>query len=82
MTTLVRCFSREDLLRAFELWTRAEADIRSASQPRHHLEMALLRWIYLRKLVPIEDLIAGETPAAVMRTSTRSFAGSGLRNPT
>jgi DNA polymerase-3 subunit gamma/tau len=52
-------FSREDLLRAFDLLTRAETDIRTAAQPRHHLEMALLRWIYLRKLVAIEDLIAG-----------------------
>src|SRR6267143_3469382 len=52
-------FSREDLLRAFDLLTRAEADIRSAAQPRYHLEMALLRWMHLRKLVPIEDLIAG-----------------------
>jgi DNA polymerase III gamma/tau subunit len=52
-------FSREDLLRAFDVLTKAEADIRAAAQPRHHLEMALLRWIYLRKLVSIEDLIAG-----------------------
>jgi DNA polymerase-3 subunit gamma/tau len=50
-------FSREDLLRAFDLLTKAETDIRTAAQPRYHLEMALLRWIYLRKLVPIEDLI-------------------------
>jgi DNA polymerase-3 subunit gamma/tau len=52
-------FSREDLLRAFDLLTRAEAEIRGAAQPRYHLEMALLRWIYLRKLAPIEELIAG-----------------------
>ncbi|HEV8211892.1 MAG TPA: DNA polymerase III subunit gamma/tau [Vicinamibacterales bacterium] len=52
-------FSREDLLRAFDLLTRAEQEIKSAAQPRYHLEMALLRWIHLRKLVPIEDLIAG-----------------------
>jgi DNA polymerase-3 subunit gamma/tau len=56
-------FSREDLLRAFDLLTRAESDIRGAAQPRYHLEMALLRWIHLRKLVSIEDLIAG-TPVA------------------
>ena len=56
-------FSREDLLRAFDLLTRAEQDIRSAAQPRYHLEMALLRWIYLRKLTPIEDLLAGAAPA-------------------
>jgi DNA polymerase-3 subunit gamma/tau len=59
LTALAARFSREDLLRAFDLLTRAENDIRTAAQPRYHLEMALLRWIYLRKLVPIEDLIAG-----------------------
>ncbi len=52
-------FSREDLLRAFDLLTKAEADIRTAAQPRYHLEMALLRWMYLRRLAPLEDLIAG-----------------------
>src|SRR5438094_2540386 len=63
---LARRFSREDLLRAFDVLTRAETDMRSAAQPRFHLEMAFLRWIYLRKLVPIEDLIAGASgpPAA------------------
>ncbi len=43
-------FSREDLLRAFDLLTRAEAESATAAQPRYHLEMALLRWIHLRKL--------------------------------
>jgi DNA polymerase III subunit gamma/tau len=59
LKALAARFSREDLLRAFDLLTRAEAEIRGAAQPRYHLEMALLRWIYLRKLVPIEELIAG-----------------------
>src|SRR5258705_7871979 len=59
LTALAARFSREDLLRAFDLLTKAEADIRGAAQPRYHLEMALLRWIHLRKLVSIEDLIAG-----------------------
>jgi DNA polymerase III subunit gamma/tau len=61
LKTLAAQFSREDLLRAFDLLTKADADIRGASQPRHHLEMAFLRWIYLRKLLPIEDLIAGSS---------------------
>ena len=59
LKALAARFSREDLLRAFDLLTRAEAEIRGAAQPRYHLEMALLRWIHLRKLVPIENLIAG-----------------------
>jgi DNA polymerase-3 subunit gamma/tau len=66
-------FSREDLLRAFDLLTRAEQEIRSAAQPRYHLEMALLRWIHLRKLVPIEDLIAG--------AGDGGSKGSALRTP-
>jgi DNA polymerase-3 subunit gamma/tau len=64
LTALAGRFSREDLLRAFDLLTRAEGDIRGAAQPRYHLEMALLRWIYLRKLTPIEDVIAGVGPSA------------------
>jgi DNA polymerase-3 subunit gamma/tau len=52
-------FSREDLLRAFDVLSKAEFDIRSASQPRYHLEMALLRWIHLRKLVPLTELLGG-----------------------
>jgi DNA polymerase-3 subunit gamma/tau len=64
LTALVKRFSREDLLRAFDLLARAEADIRLAAQPRYHLEMVLLRWIHLRKLVPIEDLIAGAASGA------------------
>src|SRR6185436_19911683 len=59
LKALVARFSREDLLRAFDLLTKAEADIKAAAQPRYHLEMALLRWMHLRKLVSIEDLIAG-----------------------
>jgi DNA polymerase-3 subunit gamma/tau len=73
LTALSGRFSREDLLRAFDLLTRAESDIRGAAQPRYHLEMALLRWIYLRKLVPIEDLITGAGAA-----KTSSSVGSGF----
>jgi len=58
LLALASRFSKEDLLRAFDVLTKAEADIRVAAQPRYHLEMALLRWIYLRKLVSIEEMIA------------------------
>ena len=37
----------------------AEFEVRTAAQPRYHLEMALLKWIHLRKLTPIEDILAG-----------------------
>src|SRR5207247_9270154 len=80
---------REYLLRAFDLLTKAETDMKAAAQPRHHLEMAFLRWMYLRKLVPIEDLIAGAgglgqsatrtsatSPKAASRPPVRSTAAS------
>jgi DNA polymerase III subunit gamma/tau len=57
LKALTARFSREDLLRAFDVLARAEQDVRYASQPRYHLEMALLRWIHLGHLAPIADLI-------------------------
>jgi DNA polymerase-3 subunit gamma/tau len=57
LLALAKQFSGEDLMRAFDVLTKAELDIRTSMQPRYHLEMALLRWIHLRKLVPLTDLI-------------------------
>ena len=74
LKALAARFSREDLLRAFDLLAKADTDIRAAAQPRYHLEMALLRWIYLRKLVSIEDLIAGSGTGAASGSSRTSPA--------
>ncbi len=52
-------YSREDLMRAFDLLSRAEYEVRSSSQPRHQFEMALVKWIHLRKLTPLTEIIAG-----------------------
>jgi DNA polymerase-3 subunit gamma/tau len=52
-------FSAEDLMRAFDVLTKAETEIRASMQPRYHLELALLRWIHLRRLVPLTELIQG-----------------------
>src|SRR5438477_2665089 len=76
LKALVGSDSRDELLRAFDLLTRAEFDIRTAAQPRYHLEMALLRWIYLRKLRPIEDLIAGAPATAAGPTKAAAVQGS------
>jgi DNA polymerase III subunit gamma/tau len=59
IVALAARFSHEDLMRAFDLLTKADFDIRGSAHPRYHLEMALLRWIHLRKLVPLSDLIQG-----------------------
>jgi DNA polymerase III subunit gamma/tau len=59
IASLAPKFSREDLMRAFDVLTKAEEELRGSAHPRYHLEMALLRWIHLRKLVPLSDLIQG-----------------------
>ena len=59
LVELSRRFSREDLMRGFDVIARAEFEIRGSMQPRYHLEMALLRWMHLRKLVPLDELLQG-----------------------
>jgi DNA polymerase-3 subunit gamma/tau len=59
LKALASRFSREDLMRAFDLLARSESEIRFASQPRHHFEMMLVKWIHLGKLTPLTEIIAG-----------------------
>ena len=70
LQALTARFSREDLLRGFDVLTRAESEIRSAAQPRYHFEVAMLRWMHLRTLVPLTELLAGleRQPAPAART--------------
>jgi DNA polymerase-3 subunit gamma/tau len=70
-------FSAEDLMRAFDVLTKAEADIRGSAYPRYHLEMAILRWIHLRRLVPISDLIEGLESAPSRGAAPGSGSGAG-----
>ena len=64
LVELAQRFSREDLMRAFDVLAKAEFEIRGAAQPRYHFEMAVLKWIHLGKLVPLTDLLEG-APARV-----------------
>ena len=81
-------FSNEDLMRAFDVLTKADYDIRGSTQPRYHLELALLRWVHLRRLVPLTDLIqgldTGSAPAprvAAPRVSTAPVASKPAVKP-
>ena len=71
-------FSAEDLMRAFDVLTKAEADIRGSAYPRYHLEMAILRWIHLRKLVPLSDLIQGLESTPSRAGSSPPASGGGI----
>ena len=78
---LSKRFSREDLMRAFDLLAKAELDIRNASQPRYHFEMALLRWMHLRKLVPLSELMEqmGGSGGARLQSSALSAPAAAPR---
>ena len=54
---LVAQWSREDLLRGFDLLIKADQEIKQSDQPRYSMEMALLRLMHLRKLVPLTELL-------------------------
>ena len=68
-------YSREDLMRSFDLLSRAEYDIRRSSQPRHQFEMCLLAWIHLRKLTPLTELTDGYAGLGGY-VRVRKFAGT------
>jgi DNA polymerase III subunit gamma/tau len=76
LDALAAAFSREDLLRAFDLIAKLETDLRSATQPRYHLEMALLRWIHLRRLLPIAELIDAVEKNAPLAARPGTGAGA------
>jgi DNA polymerase III gamma/tau subunit len=59
LKALAAAYSREDLMRTFDLLSRSEYEIRQSSQPRHQFEMMLVKWIHLRQLTPLTDIIQG-----------------------
>jgi DNA polymerase-3 subunit gamma/tau len=69
-------FSREDLMRSFDLLSRAEYEIKNSSQPRHHFEMMLVKWIHLRKLTPLSDLIDRIGAGTTGTTGTSGTSGT------
>jgi DNA polymerase-3 subunit gamma/tau len=55
---LTAAFSEEDLLRIFDVLIKVEQDLRWAQDPRVTLELALLKIVQMRRLVPWSDLVA------------------------
>jgi DNA polymerase-3 subunit gamma/tau len=58
LSPLAEVFSEEDLLRAFDVLTRAESELRNSLDPRVSLELALLTLVQLRRLVPFAQLVS------------------------
>ena len=76
-------FSREDLMRAFDLLSKLDFELRQASYPRYQFEMALLKWMHLRKLVPLAELLeqAGPSAAAAPKMPVLSKPAQTLQAP-
>lgn len=79
LQALAARFSREDLLRGFDVLSKAEFEIRGASQPRYHFEVAMLRWMHLRTLVPLAELMNGieRQPVAAGQTKPTPSSSRG-----
>ena len=78
---LGRSFSREDLMRAFDLLAKAEQEIRIVSHPRYYFEMVLLRWMHLRKLVPLTELLDQLGGSGSARASLPAASRSTVKPP-
>ena len=77
MKALAEQFSREDLMRAFDLLTRSEYEIKRSSQPRHQFEMTLVELIHLRHLTPLSEMLTGGgAPARPAAPAPRPAAAS------
>jgi DNA polymerase-3 subunit gamma/tau len=55
---LADAYSEEDILRAFEVLSETEVELRSSQDPRVTLEFALLKLAHARRLVPFAELVA------------------------
>jgi DNA polymerase-3 subunit gamma/tau len=58
LTALAGLFSREDLLRLFDVLLKVEADLRYATQTRFQVEMGLIELAQIPRMRSLEDLIA------------------------
>jgi DNA polymerase-3 subunit gamma/tau len=58
LAPIVAAYSEEDLLRVFDVLTKADEELRLAQDPRVVLELALLKLVQLQRLMPFAELVA------------------------
>jgi len=73
---LAEAYSEEDLLRMLEVLTQLETDLRWAQDPRVTLELALLKMVQMRRLVPFAELVDRVERLAAGRPAPRPAAPS------
>jgi DNA polymerase-3 subunit gamma/tau len=54
---LAEAYSEEDVLRILDLLTKADEELRKAQDPRVTLELALLKMVQMRRLLPFAELV-------------------------
>ncbi|HXY41211.1 MAG TPA: DNA polymerase III subunit gamma/tau [Vicinamibacteria bacterium] len=81
--------SEEDLLRSLDLLTRLEAELRLTSDPRVTLDLALLKLVQMRRLLPFAELVSrverlagGSAPAPTRREAARPQPAPAAAAPT
>ena len=57
LAPIAAAYSEEDLLRVFDVLGKLETELRLAQDPRVLLEMALLKLVQLRRLLPFAELV-------------------------
>jgi DNA polymerase III subunit gamma/tau len=80
---IAEAYSEEDLLRAFEVLTKAETDLRWAQDPRVTLELALLKLAQLRRLMPFAELVdrVEQLASGVARPAVQASGGRAAPAP-
>jgi hypothetical protein len=63
-------------MRSFDVLSRAEFEIRGSSQPRHHFEMSLVKWIHLRKMTDLTEIIESSRGSQPPAASPKPHASS------
>jgi DNA polymerase-3 subunit gamma/tau len=77
---LAAALAEEDVLRMIDVLTKADSDLRWTQDPRVTLELALLKLVQMRRLLPFQELVdkverlasgvsAGPSPSAVARAA-------------
>ena len=66
-------FSEEDLTRFLQIMLRTHSDLSYKQEQRFHLELGLLKLVHAQRLLPLEELLSGESrprlPAPARRTA-------------
>ncbi len=73
-------FSEEDLARFMQIMLRTHSDLGYKQEQRFHLELGLLKLVHAQRLLPLEELLSGET-GKTSAAASPSRAGSSAPRP-